>query len=349
MNRNKYLTQMNHALYNEHRRTAAKLDNCTLHNLLRKEDNMANKKDSTMLVKDFVKKWLLTVKKKEVKVGTYARLETSAKTMGGFPIGGMKLKDVKSVDFREYIQQLIDYGYSQSTIKKLMLIISAPMEYAYREGIIPMNPCFAKLPSRYAVKKQTLEIEAYTVEEQEALKKVLVSKSTSNHLLIEFMLETGLRIGEAIALKWCDVDLKKYRLRVHSTVVYLRNGDGAFIQEGAKSISSNRCIPLSVRACEILTEALRKQTCDYVFPSSVDTFARYESIRKTCKSVCQKANVRYCGLHVFRHTFATNQYYKGTDVKILSRLLGHTSPSVTYNIYIHLYGDGFEEMLNAVR
>ena len=59
MNQNKYLTQMNHALYNEHRRTAAKLDNCTLHNLLRKEDDMANKKDSTMLVKDFVKKWLV--------------------------------------------------------------------------------------------------------------------------------------------------------------------------------------------------------------------------------------------------------------------------------------------------
>ncbi|NLE92909.1 MAG: tyrosine-type recombinase/integrase [Chloroflexi bacterium] len=54
------------------------------------------------------------------------------------------------------------------------------------------------------------------------------------------------------------------------------------------------------------------------------------------------------GLHVWRHTFATNQFYKGTDVKILSKILGHSETSVTYNIYIHLNGDGFNDMLKAV-
>lgn len=144
---------MNHALYNEHRRTAAKLDNCTLHNLLRKEDDMANKKDSTMLVKDFVKKWLLTVKKKEVKVGTYARLETSAKTMGGFPIGEMKLKDVKSVDFREYIQQLIDYGYSQSTIKKTHADYQCANGICVQRRHYPNEPVFRKITIKICCEK----------------------------------------------------------------------------------------------------------------------------------------------------------------------------------------------------
>ena len=48
--------------------------------------------------------------------------------------------------------------------------------------------------------------------------------------------------------------------------------------------------------------------------------------------------------HVFRHTFATNGYYKGIDVKILSRLLGHAD----VNIYVHLYGDRFDEMYSAL-
>ena len=47
---------------------------------------------------------------------------------------------------------------------------------------------------------------------------------------------------------------------------------------------------------------------------------------------------------MFRHTFAANCYHKGIDVKILFRLLGHADVNITYSIYVHLYGDGFEEM-----
>ena len=61
-----------------------------------------------------------------------------------------------------------------------------------------------------------------------------------------------------------------------------------------------------------------------------------------------KACVPYRGEHVFGHTFATNCYHKGVDVKILSRLLGHADVNITYNIYVHLYGDGFYEMYSAL-
>jgi len=57
---------------------------------------------------------------------------------------------------------------------------------------------------------------------------------------------------------------------------------------------------------------------------------------------------KYRGEHVFRHTFATNCYYKSVNVKVLSKLLGHADVNVTYNIYVHLYGDGFDEMYSAL-
>ena len=56
----------------------------------------------------------------------------------------------------------------------------------------------------------------------------------------------------------------------------------------------------------------------------------------------------YLGMHAFRHTFATNCYERGCDVKILSKLLGHSDVAITYNIYIHLYGDALEEMRRVV-
>ncbi|MBR3106377.1 MAG: tyrosine-type recombinase/integrase [Clostridia bacterium] len=74
----------------------------------------------------------------------------------------------------------------------------------------------------------------------------------------------------------------------------------------------------------------------------------YESLRYQCQMACKEAGITYHGLHVFRHTFAMNHFYKGTNVKILSKILGHSETSVTFNIYIHLYGDGFDDMLSAV-
>jgi len=52
--------------------------------------------------------------------------------------------------------------------------------------------------------------------------------------------------------------------------------------------------------------------------------------------------------HGMRRTYTTNCYHKGIDVKILSRLLGHADVNITYNIYVHLYGDGFDEMYSAL-
>ena len=42
------------------------------------------------------------------------------------------------------------------------------------------------------------------------------------------------------------------------------------------------------------------------------------------------------------------RYHKGIDVKILSKLLGHADVNITYNVYVHLYGDGFDEMYAAI-
>ena len=87
----------------------------------------------------------------------------------------------------------------------------------------------------------------------------------------------------------------------------------------------------------------RNDVCDICYPAVI-----YEALRWQTKCACRDAGIQYRGEHVFRHTFATNCYYKGMDIKILSRLLGHADVNITYNIYVHLYGDGFEEMYEAL-
>lgn len=87
---------------------------------------------------------------------------------------------------------------------------------------------------------------------------------------------------------------------------------------------------------------------EWVFNNVDNERLSYEALRFQTRKLCEEAKVEYRGEHVFRHTFATNCYYKGVDVKILSRLLGHADVNSTDNIYIHLYGDGFDELYAAL-
>ena len=162
------------------------------------------------------------------------------------------------------------------------------------------------------------------------------------------MMETGLRVGEALALRWKDVQIARKRLTVRATVVRLANKKQSFVQDCAKSEASNRTIPLTPNAVRLLNTLWELRTNEWVFTNTDGERLSYEALRWQTRCACRDAGVEYRGEHVFRHTFATNCYCKGVDIKILSRLLGHADVNITYNIYIHLYGDGFDEMYAAL-
>ena len=105
---------------------------------------------------------------------------------------------------------------------------------------------------------------------------------------------------------------------------------------------------ITPKAVFLLSAIARQSSSEWVFVGNDGKRLSYEALRWQTKCACRDAGIEYRGKHVFRHTFATNCYYKGMDIKILSRLLGHADVNITYNIYIHLYGDGFDEMYEAL-
>ena len=131
-------------------------------------------------------------------------------------------------------------------------------------------------------------------------------------------------------------------------MVRLANKKLSYVQDSAKSTSSNRTLPLTPRAISVLEHLQQQRINEWVFNNVDNERLSYEALRHQTRRLCEEAKVEYRGEHVFRHTFATNCYYKGVDVKILSRLLGHADVNITYNIYIHLYGDGFDELYAAL-
>lgn len=134
----------------------------------------------------------------------------------------------------------------------------------------------------------------------------------------------------------------------YNTVVYLANKKRSFVQDSAKSEKSNRTVPLTPTAVRLLEGLEIERNSEWVFSYENGERLSYEAIRYQTIKACEEAEIEYRGEHVFRHTFATNCYHKGIDVKILSRLLGHADVNITYNLYIHLYGDGFDELYAAL-
>lgn len=297
---------------------------------------------------EFINIWLELFKKNSIKSSSYARLLVSKDTMSKYDIAGKKLGEISFFDIQRYINSLVDAGYSLSGVKKQALIVTAPLRQAAAMQIIHADPCVGvKMPNETKLKKKTKEVIAYTKDEQERLeKRIATEPENTGYAAIGIMLETGLRAGELLALKWKDVELDRSRMQVHATILNLMYSNAEY-QDSPKSKSSNRVMPLTPKAVALLKRLKARRTTEWVFEKGGERYT-YQKLMYQTKKLCREAGVKYSGEHVFRHTFATNCYYKGIDVKILSKLMGHSSVQVTYNIYINLYGDGFDDMYAAL-
>lgn len=304
-----------------------------------------------LILIDAVDDWMVKYKRKSVKPSTYDRLVVSRDMMARYSVSSIPIDILTSDDIQDYLNDLVENGYALSTIKKQYHLLSAFIEHANLKGLIrkPVHKGVS-LPAESSVKKHRIDICAYTRPEQQKLLKVLERADSPAYAAAILMMETGMRVGEVLALGWSDIDWRRRAIRIHKTVVRISEAKRSYIQDGAKSYASNRLIPLSKRAYGLL-ETLREFDLSddgFVFHDERGNHLSYETLRWWIHKACDEAGVPYYGQHVFRHTFATNCYENGCDVKQLSKLLGHSDVTITYNVYIHLFGDALEELRSVV-
>lgn len=296
--------------------------------------------------KEMIYEWMVSKKRNSIRPSSYDRLESTYKLMCKHAISEVTINKIDSDYIQDYIDELVDEKYAMSTIKKQFNLITEYLDYANSKGIVryPYHKG-VKLPSYTIVKKPKKEVIAYTQAEQIRLNSVLYTLERPAYLAAILMLETGMRIGEALALSWDDFDVQRRSIHIGKTFVRLGNRRKSYIQNEPKSFSSIRTVPLSSRAFKLLSELkLRDEYGGFIVHNQAGDPLCYEACRWHIKMACRDADVPYYGQHVFRHTFATNCYNKGCDVKVLSKFLGHMNVNITYNIYIHLFGDALEEM-----
>lgn len=236
------------------------------------------------------------------------------------------IRDITAKELECFLERMAYNQFSTKTIRDQACIVRMIFRYAIVNGYISSNPAeYIKSPKG----KQKQERQPLTREE--------ITRVENNVLhefgfLAYFLLYTGLRKGEALALTYGDIDIKNNRIKINKSIEYISNRPNV---KAPKTESGNRYVPLPASVKKMLPK--NKKASDVLFAHN----GSYMS-----KSYFREHWVRYCkeiGIdatpHQFRHTYATFLFECGIAEKDAQVILGHSDISVTHNIYTHVRED----------
>lgn len=301
-------------------------------------------------IEEYCNNWLTNVQSNVLKPSSYDRKEMTLEKQVYPLLGKISISQITFDDIQFMINELKKQNLSYSTIKKAYEAINGCFKYAIIKGDIDKNPCIGvTLPK--TLKHQEGDIKFYTEEQIELLLKqstIKYSNGKNKYRLgygIQFLLYTGLRIGEALALTWEDVDFQNKTIKINKNLKQVKNRDNneqgnykIIIQNSTKTSSGSRIVPLNNKSIEAL-KYIKEITGQYEHVFSTETGNNvsgrtYDTMFRKIQENCGFAEIY--GVHALRHTFASLLFKKGVDVKTVSEILGHKDVSVTYNTYIHL-------------
>ena len=175
----------------------------------------------------------------------------------------------------------------------------------------------------------------------EELERLVAETPEPWRLFVRVLAETGLRISEAVALSWADVDLGRRRVMVRRRLYRGRMGP-------PKSRYGRRDVPVSPSLARDLWAARGASHApldsDPVFASaSGGHLAAGNVARRVLKPAAKCAGVEWAAFHTLRHTCATELFKRGLNANQVQVWLGHHSPAFTLAVYVHLLSDDLPE------
>lgn len=264
---------------------------------------------------------------------------------------GMKLREIKPVHVQAFLSSIA--GKSTSTQQKCIQIVKAIFRTASDNGLVLRTPVHSDIKPAGAPAPE--EKEALTDAQVQALLGAV--KSTRAYLFCLIALTTGLRRGEILGLMWEDIDLESRKLHVQHNKTFVEGRADAPVTTLLKSSAANRWLPIPDVLCTALEKEKAHSTSPYVL-----SMANGESLSKasfaslwgcvTARTATQDRPLGSavqgsnsgplsvtldfsCHPHLLRHTYITQLFEAGLDIKQVQYLAGHSTPDMTLRVYTH--------------
>lgn len=302
---------------------------------------------SKMTVEQWMLTWLRDYKKNSVKPKTYAAYESHIKNHIVPDLGDCILSQLRNDMVQRFVNNLAEKGLKSMTIERVVGTLKTGLMQAVDNELLAKNPASRiKMPM-----KEERNARVLTIQEQELF--IETAKEHRNGEIFILILGTGLRIGEALALTWSDIDFENQILSVNRTQIEYcihNNGETTYHREysSPKTKAGKRTIPLIPNLIEMLLELKQQrmrekkqfkeayQDTGLLFCNYYGVSLNYSSVVKKMKSICKKTGLEGVHPHTLRHTFATRGLENGIDLKVMQELLGHSKISMTADLYTHV-------------
>lgn len=252
--------------------------------------------------------------------------------------GQVRLSAISHADVVAWVAKLVADGYAASTVRQIHRVLSLMLDLAVRDGRLPRNPATGvRLPR--AAKGEPVFLSHTQVEQ-------LAEACIDYDLFVRVLAYTGMRWGEATAVRVRRLDLMKRRIEVVHTAVEL-NGQMTY---GTPKTHQRRSVPVPRSLVDALAEHVAgKDPDDLVFTTPRGDVMRNHNFRSRVFAPAA-AFIGLPGLtpHDLRHTAASLAVQAGANVKAVQRMLGHASAAMTLDVYAGLFNDDLDAVADRL-
>jgi len=246
-------------------------------------------------------------------------------------INSIKVNRIAPAKVEEFIADKQAGGMNITTLRKLIVTFNQVMKYAVRHKYIDHNPVTDAERPKGQGRAEERDMVVLLPNQIVALLNAVTNPKYKTMFMLAVM--GGLREGEILGAKWTDVDWENNQIHVQRS--YNKK-----TWYKPKTKASDRRVDLGpnlVKALKVWRLACPPNDYDIIFPSEKgQPLTDSCMVRKFFKPALKKAELPAIRFHDLRHTYASLLIEQGENIKYIQTQLGHSSPTVTLNIYAHL-------------
>ena len=264
-------------------------------------------------------------------------------------LGNKKLKTLTKVKLMDYQEKLLKDGVSPDYINYIFVVLKSVFASALTDEIIIKNPLIGtkKLKSQKDKASDTIH-RALTEEETKLFLNQLRATQNWYYEIYALMVNTGMRLGECLALEWSDIDNINEVIHITKTLTVAE--DGSITVGEPKTKTSKRDIPITDNIKTLLKSQRRKYNMlaesgelkrNIIFPSVRGNYIDKTTIGRNIDIIVKQLQeqghkIEPFGSHALRDTFATRFIEQGGQPQTLKTILGHSSLAMTMDLYAHV-------------
>ncbi|MDK1471826.1 tyrosine-type recombinase/integrase [Streptomyces sp. 549] len=263
-------------------------------------------------------------------------------------LGHVRLDELGYAHIAAFTRRQLADGRGKVTVHRCLATLSSALGDAVRHHRIPDNPARPTAIRR----PQAAERRIWTVQEAVTFLDFCHVRDPLFADLVEVLIGTGIRKGEALGLQWNDVHLSQRVLYIRRTLSAINNNQ--LLLTAPKTRSSKNWVAISPRVARALRHQATSRTrepgghCEFVFHRDDGRPVHPEYALNHFHHLCRQAGVRRVTLHDLRHLSATISITAGIPLAVVSKTLRHSTLSTTVNIYAHLTTQAARQAVDAI-